>query len=112
MLLGFVAAWVAVGTVVKYAWPGRRLKAAGVPAVTLLAGVALGLVGFFVVPIVGLPLGFVGGVWLAEAARVHGFGAAWPSTKAALQGAGLSMLVELGAGVLLAGTWLAGAVFA
>nr|WP_284290737.1 DUF456 family protein [Angustibacter aerolatus] len=51
---------------VKYVLPGRRLKDAGVPWWTTLAGVALGVVGFFVVPVVGLLLGFVLGVYLAE----------------------------------------------
>src|SRR5512139_1203063 len=53
------ATMLVVGAVVKYAVPGRRLKATGVPQRTLLLGGALGVVGFFVVPVVGLVLGFV-----------------------------------------------------
>ncbi len=58
----FAAATVvaAGGAVIKYAWPGRNLKRTGVPTSTLLAGGVLGIVGFFVVPVVGLVLGFVG----------------------------------------------------
>src|SRR5690242_6370261 len=51
--------WTALGTVIKYAWPGRRMRSAGVPTSTLLAGVGLGLVGMFVIPVIGLLLGFV-----------------------------------------------------
>src|SRR4051794_27285845 len=47
------AAIVAAGTVVKYVLPGRRLEVAGIPASTQLAGALLGVVGFFVVPVVG-----------------------------------------------------------
>ena len=36
----------------------------------------LGIVGFFVVPVVGLLLGFVLGVYLAELARLGGRGVA------------------------------------
>ena len=68
-VLGVAVAVVAVGTVAKYALPGSRLRAAGVPGRTLLAGGVLGIVGFFVVPVVGLVLGFVLGVYLAELAR-------------------------------------------
>ena len=100
--------WVAIGSVVKYTWPGRRMKSAGVPTRTLLIGVVLGIVGMVVIPVVGLPIGFVAGVWLAEAQRHGGFGPAWPSTVAALQAAGLSMLVELGAAFLVALTWVGG----
>ena len=62
---------------------------------------ALGVVGFFVVPVVGLFVGFVLGVYLAERRRVGG-AAAWPSTKEALRAVGLSILIELAAGVLAA----------
>ena len=96
------------GIVVKYAWPGRNLKRSGVPNLTLLAGGALGLVGFFVIPIVGLPIGFILGVWLAEWRRVGDSKLAWPSTKAALRAAGLSMLIELGTALVIAGTWTIG----
>jgi hypothetical protein len=107
-VFGLCAVWVVVGTVVKYTWPGRRLKEIGVPTRTLVCGVLLGIAGMFVIPVVGLPVGFVAGVWLAEAQRHGGFGPAWPSTVAALKAAGLSMLVELGAAFLVALTWTAG----
>jgi uncharacterized protein YqgC (DUF456 family) len=102
-----VATLLVVGAVVKYAVPGRRLKSAGVPQRTLLLGGALGVVGFFVVPVVGLVLGFVLGVYLAEIQRV-GRDAAWPSTTHALKAVGVSMLIELAAGMLAALTWFAG----
>jgi uncharacterized protein YqgC (DUF456 family) len=108
VVLGVCTAWAAGGIVVKYAWPGQRMRRAGIPSRTLLAGVALGIVGMFVVPVVGLLLGFVLGVWLAESARMGGMDKAWPSTKQALLGAGLSILVELGAAMLVVGTWLLG----
>ncbi|SCE75457.1 hypothetical protein GA0070607_1161 [Micromonospora coriariae] len=96
------------GTVIKYAWPGRNLKRTGVPTSTLLAGGVLGIVGFFVVPVVGLVLGFVAGVWAAERLRLGDSRLAWPSTKQAVKAAGLSMLVEFAAGVVIAALWLAG----
>src|SRR4051812_26916318 len=58
------AALLVAGSAVKYAVPGRRLKQVGVPTSTLLAGGALGVVGFFVVPVIGLPVGFVVGIYL------------------------------------------------
>ncbi|MEV4655595.1 DUF456 domain-containing protein [Micromonospora sp. NPDC049301] len=96
------------GTVVKYAWPGRNLKRTGVPTSSLLAGGLLGLVGFFVIPVVGAVLGFVLGVWAAERLRLGDSRLAWPSTKQAVKAAGLSMLVEFAAGVVIAALWLAG----
>jgi uncharacterized protein YqgC (DUF456 family) len=98
----------AVGIVVKYLWPGRHLQRSGVPTMSLVAGGVLGLIGFFVVPVVGLILGFVLGVWLAERARLGDAGQAWPSTKQALTAVGLSMLIELAAGLGIAVVWLTG----
>ena len=98
-----------LGTVVKYAVPGRQLRTRGVPSSTLLAGGLLGLVGFFVVPVVGLVLGFVLGVYLSEARRL-GSESAWPATKAALKAVGLSILIEVAAGLVASSLWLAGAV--
>lgn len=103
------ATLLVAGAVVKYAVPGRRLRTAGVPSSTLVAGGLLGLVGFFVLPVVGLLLGFVLGVYLAESRRV-GREAAWPSTRHALAAAGLSVLIELGAALLAAVTFAAGVV--
>ena len=109
VVFALVTTLLVVGGIVKYAVPGRGLKTAGVPSRTLIAGGLLGIVGFFVIPVVGLVVGFVLGVYLAELQRV-GLDAAWPSTRAALQAAGLSLLIELAAGLLAAAAWLVGAV--
>jgi uncharacterized protein YqgC (DUF456 family) len=102
-------ALLAAGTVVKYLVPGRRLQRAGVPSRTLLAGGALGVVGFFVLPVVGLPLGFLLGVYLAQWHRL-GRAAAWPATVQALKAVGLGIVIELGFGILAAATWAVGVV--
>jgi uncharacterized protein len=109
LVCGLAAALLVLGGVVKYVVPGRRLRAGGVPNRTLVAGGLLGIVGFFVIPVVGLLIGFVAGVYLSEAQRV-GRSRAWPSTTAALRAAGLSLLIELAAGLLAALVWLVGAV--
>lgn len=109
LVFAVATTFLVVGGIVKYAVPGRGLKTAGVPNRTLLLGGLLGIVGFFVVPVVGLFLGFVLGIYLAELSRV-GTGLAWPSTRAALKAVGLSMLIELAAGLLAAATWLVGAI--
>ena len=100
---------VAAGAVVKYLIPGRRLRAAGIPASTQWLGVAVGVVGFFVVPVVGLFLGFVGGVYLAELRRV-GAESAWPSTVHSLKAVGWSIAIELVFALLATWVWVAGVV--
>jgi len=101
--------FLVTGTLIRYVVPGRRMQAAGVPNSTLWTGAAAGVVGFFVVPVVGLLLGFVVGVYLAEHRRVGAAGA-WPSTKAALKAVGVGILIELAAGLLAAATWVVGVI--
>jgi uncharacterized protein YqgC (DUF456 family) len=106
-----VTTLVVTGQVVKYVVPGRGLRNSGVPGRTILVGGLLGIVGFFVVPVLGLVLGFLVGVYLAEVPRV-GRQRAWPSTVAAVKAVGVSLLVELVAGLSAAATWLVGAFIA
>jgi len=106
-VLAFATVIALAGTVVKYMWPGRRLKGTGVPTSSLLAGGVLGLIGFFAVPIVGLVLGFVFGIWITERIRL-GPAQAWLSTRDALGAVGLSLLVELAAALGVAVVWVFG----
>lgn len=117
-LTGGTTAWVVaavaatvllVGAVVKYVVPGRGLTSAGVPTRTLWWGAAAAVVGFLVLPVVGLVLGFVLGVYVAEHRRVGGR-AAWPSTRAALRAVGLGILIELAAASVAAVVWVVGVV--
>ena len=105
-VLAVATALVVTGSVVKYLLPGRRLRERGVPWSTLALGGLLGVVGFFVIPLLGLPLGFVLGVYLAERSRLQTHEAAWPSTVGALKAVGWSIAIELAAGLLAAAVWL------
>jgi uncharacterized protein len=107
-VFAIATAFLVVGAVVKYTVPGRRLKATGVPNRSIILGGLLGIIGFFVVPVVGLFVGFVLGVYASEHQRV-GRERAWPSTKVALRAVGASILIELAAALLAAATWVTGA---
>ena len=109
VVVGIMTALFLVGLVLKYALPGRHL-AGRLPRRTLLLGAAGAVVGFVVLPPLGLLLGGVGGIYLAEAQRAGSSGEAWRSTVQVLKAIGLGVLAELGAGVLMVGTWLVGVV--
>ncbi|CAN5396684.1 DUF456 domain-containing protein [soil metagenome] len=100
-----VTAILLASQVVKYVVPGRRMNRAGVTHSSLLLGAALGLVGFFVVPVIGLFLGFVAGIYLAERRRLP-HDRAWASTVVALRAVGLSILIEMAAVLLSSAVWL------
>jgi uncharacterized protein YqgC (DUF456 family) len=109
VVFGVAVALLLGGIAVKYAVPGKRMKADGIPNLTLLLGALGAVVGFFTVPVVGVPIGFVAGIYGAELQRV-GSEQAWPSTKAALRAVGVSMLIELTACTLAAAAWATGVV--
>jgi uncharacterized protein YqgC (DUF456 family) len=103
---------IAAGQLLKYLIPGRQLKASGVPTWVMLAGGAGAVVGFFVVPVIGLILGFVAGVFVAEAARLRTLQDAWPSTKQAMKSAGWSVLIEFSSTLLAAVVWVSALLWA
>lgn len=93
--LAIVTVVVAATTAIKYLWPARRMRRADVPTSTLVIGAALGVVGFFVIPVFGLVVGFVAGVYLAEFLHRRDHRLAWASTVHAVKGVALSIGVEL-----------------
>jgi uncharacterized protein YqgC (DUF456 family) len=106
--LGVVTAILAATLLVKYLWPMKRMRSADVGTWSLLAGGVLGIVGFFVVPVIGLVLGFVFGVFLAELGLRHNSRLAWASTVHAIKGVALSVGVELTGALLATLVWVLG----
>ncbi|MFI5707577.1 DUF456 domain-containing protein [Kribbella sp. NPDC051620] len=107
------AAVVLIGAsqVVKYIVPERRLRESGVPRRSMLIGVVLGIVGFFVIPVIGMFVGFPVGVYLSERQRLGSHDQAWISTKHALRATGLSILIEFVGTSLAAAVWLVAVLF-
>lgn len=108
LTLGVATAILGGGLLTKYLWPARRMRAADVSGRTLAAGAVLGVVGFFVIPVAGLLIGFVAGVYLAELAQRRDQRRAWASTVHAVKGVALSVGVELVAALAATAVWVAG----
>jgi uncharacterized protein YqgC (DUF456 family) len=108
IVLGMASAVLAAGILLKYLWPARRMRAAEVSTRTLLAGAAGAVVGFFVIPVAGLLVGFVLGVFLAELVQRRDVRRAWAATLHAVKGVALAVGVELGAALLAAAVWVVG----
>ena len=104
-VVAVLAVLLVAGTVAKYVLPARAVGGSGAPRTTLLWGGVGAVVGFFVVPVVGLLVGGVAGVYLAELRRLGDGRAAWTSTRAVLVAAGIGMLLELAAGVAMVVVW-------
>lgn len=105
-VLGITSALAAVCLLLEYTIPGKRMRKAGVRTSTLLAGLGVALIGFFVIPGVGALIGFPLGIYLVEFSRRDGHEQAWTATKHALKAVGLNILIELTTGLLMVGIWL------
>lgn len=116
-LTGTGAAWgvfaacvvVAVaGYTLQYLLPGRRMKERGVGTSTLFLAVVAGIVGFFVIPVVGAFLFFVGAIFLVESGRTRDRSLAWTRTKHAMVAVAQSVGIELCAGLVIAALYVVG----
>jgi uncharacterized protein YqgC (DUF456 family) len=103
--LGLMSGLAVAGTVAGVVLPKRSGAASGASRSALVAGATLGVVGFFAVPVVGLPLGAVAGVLLAERARTGAWGPAWVATRGVVVGFGLGALAQLAAGTAMIACW-------
>jgi hypothetical protein len=101
MMTGLAAA----ATVAGYVVPKRRATRAGASRATVWLGVAGAVVGFFVVPVVGLPIGGVLGIYVGERLRTGDTIAAWRATRAAITGFSIAVLVQFAAALSMIAVW-------
>ena len=109
VVVAVMAALFVVGAVLKYALPGRQLSGQ-LPRSTLVYGAIGAAAGFVVLPPLGLLIGGVLGVYVAERRRLGPGAEARRSTVQVLKAVGLGILAELVAGVLMIATWVVGLV--
>jgi uncharacterized protein YqgC (DUF456 family) len=98
------------GYVLQYTLPGRRMRERGVSSSTLFLAMAFGVVGFFVIPVVGAIIGFVLGIFVVELGRSRDRSQAWTRTKHALVAVLHSMGIELAAALAITALYVAGVV--
>jgi hypothetical protein len=98
------------GYVLQYTVPGRRMRERGVSSSTLFLAMLLGVVGFFVIPVVGAVVGFVAGIFAVELSRSRDGSQAWTRTKHALVAVLHSMGIELAAALAITALYVAGVV--
>ncbi|GAA1669451.1 hypothetical protein GCM10010977_11590 [Citricoccus zhacaiensis] len=116
-VLGSPAAWTAAiigaglaiaGLSASAVLTGRKMKREQIPNGPVLVGVVCAIVGMFVIPVVGLFVGFAVGLLAAEFARRRDFKAAARSSWEALKSMGLGILVEFGCASLAASSFAIG----
>lgn len=108
LVLGSVlaVAGMAAGAVLT----GTRLKRRQIPNRSLLFAAVGAVVGLFVIPVVGIIVGFFVGLLLTETARQRDLRAALDSSWVALKAAGLGIVVEFGCALAAATVFVLGAL--
>lgn len=110
------AAWLVVGALVVLGLtgtaastllPARRAAADGAPARSLVIALVGAVVGFFVLPVLGLLIGGTAGLVVAEQRRLGAWSPAWASARRVAGAYGLGVLVELVVGCVMGALWLA-----
>lgn len=97
-----------VGMTATYVLTGRTLRRASIPNRSVVIGLVAGVIGMFVIPVVGLVVGFMAGLFLSELARVREPKIALRTSGQALRATGLGLLVEFGCACAAAITWMVG----
>lgn len=95
--------FVAAGMSASWVLTGRTLTKREIPQWPVLVGLAVGVVGLFVLPGLGFLIGFVLGVFASEFARLRQVKQAAETSWRLILAVGKGMLVELGCGVVAAG---------
>ena len=108
VVFGVGMVFVLAGMAASAVLAGRKLKQHRIPNRSVALGIVLGIVGMFVIPVVGLIVGFATGLLLSEVQRTRNVGTALTTSWAALKATGLGILVEFGLACLAASTWLIG----
>lgn len=92
---GVAAVLLLIGALSSWLLTGRSLQQRQVPKWPIAVGLVLGIVGMIVLPGLGLPIGFLVGLLLAELYRVRNLRDAVATSWATIKALGLGIIVEL-----------------
>ncbi len=107
IVLAVLTLLTVAGSLAKFFLSGRTAKARGAGAPIVFSALLGGVLGFFLIPLVGVLPGSALGILAGERIRLGNWQAARTSTKAVLLSYGAGMLVEFLTGLVMIGIWLA-----
>lgn len=105
-----LTALLAVSIIKSVVVPRRAAQEAGASGWSQFGGLVGAIIGFFLIPVVGVIVGALVGVLLVEVSLKGHWGEAWTATVATAKGFGISALIDVVLGLIMIGTWSAWAV--
>jgi hypothetical protein len=118
-IIGSSAAWIAaamgsciaaVGLAASATLTGRRLKQQQIPKRSIAVAMVSAVVGTFLIPVVGLFVGFGAGLLVSEYARRRDFRSSLKSSAETLKAMGMGVLVEFCMVCLAGSVWTIGVI--
>jgi uncharacterized protein YqgC (DUF456 family) len=100
-----LTAAVAVSAAASVVVPRRAAAGGGASGWAQLGGLVGAVVGFFVIPVVGVVVGALLGVFAVELGRQGDRHAAWEATVATARGFGVAVLIDLAIGLVMLAVW-------
>lgn len=104
--MALITVLVAAGTAAGFYLPQRSAASIGVPWWGQLIALALAVAGFFTVPVVGAPLGFVLGIFLATLGRDRHLSGALRATRSTLKTMLVTSGVQFATGLMMMAVWV------
>ena len=105
-VLAVVVVLVAAGWSATYVMTGRRVHSAGVPRSSIVVAGLAGIIGFFVLPVLGLFVFFPLALYAMEYRRLRDSARAWASARVAIRATALGVVIELACASTAAAIWL------
>jgi hypothetical protein len=108
VIFAIMTAIFLIGIGLSFYIPAKSTKNETSPRWTFVVASIFALVDFFVIPIVGLPLGFIFGVFICHLISSREFHRALRATGTSLKAMGLVSLVQCVCGIAIATAWALG----
>jgi uncharacterized protein YqgC (DUF456 family) len=118
-IMGSAAAWIAavIGSfMVAAGWAAsavltsRKLRQQQIPKRSIAVAMVSAVVGMFLIPVVGVFVGFGAGLFVSEYARRRDFSSSLKSSAETLKATGIGVVLEFGMVCLAGSVWMIGAI--
>ena len=96
---------VAISVIKGFVIPKQTATASGASGWSQVGGLVGAIIGFFLIPVIGVLVGALVGVLLVEILLKGNWDEAWTATKGTAKGFGISAVVDLGLGMVMLAAW-------
>ena len=108
LLFTFMTILTIIATLASVKIPAKKISQLETPRGTLIVASLFGMAGFFVIPVLGLPIGFILGIFLWNLIHSREFHRALQTTWQSAKSFGQVALIQLLCGLGIVGMWLIG----